>query len=202
MLDEWETDNLVVPVVERVLFNLVSGQQIYTLGPGGNFNHARPVRMDRASVMSNNNPQQPLELPLKVLDIGQYQRLPVKLVQSALPTKLYWDYAAPLMNLTYWPKPNVGNLQTALYLPTALAQLTGIDIQFYIQPGYYNALSYNLCIRTCGLFERQIPSDLPKLADDAIGNIRRANIHPEIIAVDAAIISSPGKYNWLNDEGG
>ena len=50
LLAKWNSENLMVYTVNRQVFNLVAGQQVYTLGTGGDFNVPRPVRIQMASV--------------------------------------------------------------------------------------------------------------------------------------------------------
>src|SRR5271154_5020111 len=72
MLDSWQIERLMIFTIQRVVndingnpFNLVSGQQVYKVGLGGDFNIPRPPRIARIGIISLNNTQQPLELPLE-----------------------------------------------------------------------------------------------------------------------------------------
>src|SRR5271154_804888 len=86
MLDAWQAERLVVNQILSSNFPLVPGQQTYTCGTGGNFNILRPARIERYSIVNLNNPAQPLELPLQVLDFQEWQSLvPVKAISSTLP---------------------------------------------------------------------------------------------------------------------
>lgn len=200
MIDEWATESTLIYVVEEATFPLTSGTGTYTLGPGGTFNRVRPPQLDRASIISNNNPSQPLELALQVLDLGQWQGIPVKNVQSALPRTLYRDYAFPLMNITLWPKPNVGNLDIKLYCPTQLSEFATLGTSYNIPPGYLNALKYNLAYRLCDYFGKPVPQTLPELASKALAKIEIANIHPQMIAVDNALVARSDRFNYYTGE--
>lgn len=86
MLDSWQSERLNVFTISIDEFAMVPGQQTYTYGAGGNFNKPRPARIERMSVVWLANPAQPLELPLSIVDEGGWQAIPIKLINSTLPT--------------------------------------------------------------------------------------------------------------------
>src|SRR4029077_1286454 len=118
-LDSWSADRLMVFTITIQEFALTPSQQVYTYGPGGNFNAARPARIDRASIVSLTNPSQPLELPIDYYTNWDWQQVPVKNIQTTLPQAVYDDQAFPLRNLSFWPIPTVV-VNTRLYVWTAL----------------------------------------------------------------------------------
>src|SRR5947208_3192286 len=87
MIESWTVERMMIFTLGISEFPLIPGQQTYTLGVGGNFNLARPARIERMGIVSLNNPSQPLELPLEMLDDEQWAAIPVKLIQSSLPQK-------------------------------------------------------------------------------------------------------------------
>ncbi len=200
MWDGWRADRLTIVVVERSVFSLVSNTQAYTIGPGGDFDHARPLWLDRASIISNTGAQ-PLELPMRVLTVGDWQNIPIKSTQSSLPRKLWYDFAFPtsganagLGNVHFYPVPNVGNLQTALYLPTPLDEMADNTTQYDMPPGYARALRYNLAVELAPEHQdgASASDDVVRKADKFLGEIRDVNIHPEIITVDEALLRRRG----------
>src|SRR5438477_10734207 len=73
LLDSWNAERLMVFTITIAEFPLVPGQQVYTYGTGGNFNAARPARIDRASIVSLTNPAQPLELQIDYFTDQEWQ---------------------------------------------------------------------------------------------------------------------------------
>lgn len=53
MVQSWQAEFGTVTAVERTIFPLVSNQQTYTIGPGGDFNVPRPVSIDGAGLWLN-----------------------------------------------------------------------------------------------------------------------------------------------------
>ncbi len=194
------TQRLSIPVEERHVYPLTSGIGTYTLGPGGDFDQARPVTIPRASVIVNSTSDQPLELGIEVLDTQQFQSLPVKNVQSAIPLCVYPDYAFPLMNVTFWPVPNVVTLEAVLYTPTALVNFANLTATYVAPPGYEEMFAYNLALRLAAEYGRPVDPDVRKFAMDGLALVKKANIRMVELTLPAEILArSTGKYNWRSD---
>lgn len=206
MVGQWQTQRLTIFVEERQLYTLVSGTQAYTIGSGGTFNHARPMFLSRASVISNDNPSQPLELPLQLFSTQQWQQqVPTKNTDSALPWGIYYDYSwsAGLGRIYVYPIPNVAGVQLCLYLPTAITEFATLAADYTYPPGYYDALCYNLAVRLCPEYGRPLPELVGALAIETLANVKRSNIRIEELQVDSALINRRGGiYNYINDTGG
>lgn len=200
MVDAWAADSMLIYVLERQEYPLTNGVGTYTLGEGGTFNHVRPMFLDKISIISNNNPTRPLELPLDVLDALQWQSVPVKSTPSALPTRVYREYSFPFMNLTYWPIPNVGTLKTALYLPTPLSQFADFDTLYDFPPAYKRALEYGLAVDASSDFSVEPPPLVVTLAERYIGDVRVSNIRPEIVPCDPAVVRGGTGWNYYTGE--
>lgn len=147
LLDSWNAQRLAIFTVARQVFNLTSGQQSYTFGTGGNFNASRPARIERVSIITQVNPPQPLEMPIRYLTTGEWQQVPVKNIESTFPIQVYDDGGFPLRTLNFWPIPNIAGIQTVIYGWQALSQFADLDTTDYeFPPGYAKALRYNLAV--------------------------------------------------------
>lgn len=202
MVAEWGTERNTIYTTPRNLYSLLSGTQSYTIGPGGTFNQARPIWLPTAGIISNNNPLQPLELTLQMLTLDQWQRIPVKNVQGSLPTGLYYDhgFAAGLGTIYFWPIPSVSGLQVALYTPTALTAFATLTTQYTFPPGYENALMFNLCIYIAPMFYKAITADVRDLAQSTKSNIKRANIVPQELLADPALVTRGDRFNYITGD--
>lgn len=201
MLDQWATDRLLCVVVEQADFPLVSGQQDYTIGEGGNFNRQRPLWLDRASILQFSNPQLPLELGLDVLDYGQWQEIPVKATTSSLPRRLYFDgNVGTLAKLKYWPIPSITTLQTRLYCPTALTQFASQTADYTFPQGYVGALRYNLAIALAPEYDTEPSQAVVAKAAEYLSNIRAMNDKAMMIGVDQALLRSGDTFNFYTGE--
>lgn len=201
MIEAWGAESLSIFALNTSTFDFVAGQQAYTLGTGGNFNVARPARINYVSVISNTNPAQPNEIPIQMLTDEEWQNIPVKLTTSTLPTAVNDDDAFPLRNLSFWPVPSDPSAQARLYLWAALNQFTDLTTDFTFPPGYMEALKYNLAIRLAAEWRADLSPLTLQLAMDAKGRIKSQNIEPVLVKCDPAIVATGGtRWNYLTGE--
>ncbi len=201
MIDSWNIERLMIFTIQRQTFSLTAGQQVYTLGTGGDFNVPRPVRIERMGIINLSNPAQPLELPLEYLTDTQWAQIPVKNISSALPLKVWDDQNYPLRNLSYWCVPSVA-VDTAIY---AWAQLTGfadLTTEYVFPPGYPKALRYHLACDLAPEYGREIPTAVAVQANLAKAAIKSFNIPIIDLRCDPAVVNPSARiYNWLTDTG-
>ena len=209
MVEAWATERLMMYTTARNLYPLVAGQQVYTIGPSGaDWTAPRPMYIDTAGlIVSNADPTQVLERPLKVLRTDkEWARIRMKAIPSTLPTHLYYDHffnssPAGAGNIALWPVPSAV-YQVALYTPLAISQFTAITQTLSLPPGYYRALVYNLAIELAPEFDRE-PSDVVvAIAEIAKSNIKRANVRPNALRPTDALIQTNhgGDFDWMLGE--
>lgn len=209
MLDGWQAERLMIfSIVRQTLdvnnnpFTFTPGKQSYTVGTGGDFNIPRPARIENVGLINLSNPAQPLELPLEMLNIQQWEAIPVKSIQATIPLKVFNDLGFPLMTLSYWAVPTVAN-QTALYIWSLLSTFPDLTTDVTFPPAYLRAIKYNLAVDLAPEFGvGQINPVVLRTALDAKAVIKRFNIPTPLLGCDRAIAARPGKsiYNWLTDE--
>lgn len=205
MVDAWAADGTTIYIVERRTFNLSAGVGTYTLGSGATLNHARPpLPPSRASIISNANPASPHEIPLKVLDIREWQRIPLKSTQSTLPRKIYTDNAFPNRNVNLYPVPSTADPDLVLYLPTALSEFADLDTSYSFPPGYRRAIRYNLARELApdyDITDGDIP-EVIRMAAQFLADIQRINIagKDETIPVDAALTRMDSRMGYYDIE--
>lgn len=200
LLDSWQADRLMIYTIQRQTYPLTTGQQVYTYGSGGNFNFPRPAKIERMGIINLNNPVQPLELPLQYLTVAQWQEIPVKNIQSALPQYCWDDQAFPLRNLSFWPVPNVVT-NAAIYPWIALTQFVDLVTKFTFPPAYAKALRFNLALDIAPEYGvSQINPLVVKAAGDAKYLIEAMNAPLIDLRCDPALVSTrKSLYNWLTD---
>ena len=200
MIDGWQTERLMLYAVIRQLFNLNVGQASYQMGTGApDFNVPRPVRIDRMSIISMNNPAQPLELPLEYLTTAEWARVPVKQVGSALPQRVYDDNGFPFRTFTFWAIPSTG-VSVAIYSWGPLQQFADLYTDYQFPPGYRDAISWNLAFRFAGQFGPYMPPNLPMMAAESKGKVKSLNIPIVDLKCDDAIVNRGLRcYNWISD---
>jgi hypothetical protein len=203
MIDSWNADRLMCFTITISEFPLVVGQQVYTLGTGGDFNIPRPARIERTSIVSLTNPAQPLELEIDYYTDLDWQDQPVKIINSSLPQAVYDDQNFPLRNLSFWPIPTQP-VNTRLYCWTQLTtfDLNTTDVTF--PPGYIEALRYNLAVQLMA----EMPGDYNQAtfgivtakATETMGRVRSINVPMVQSFCDPFLSNQGGYYNYYSDE--
>lgn len=199
MLDAWDADRPSIFTLNINDFPFVMGDQTYSLGTGGDFDLARPSKLERASVVIPANAAQPLELPLDMLSDAEWQDVHVKLVQSAYPRKMYDDGAHPFRNLSFWPIPTV-TCSFRLYSWAPLLKFASLDTKVILPPGYLEAIKYNLAPRLAPEFGVQTPTEVAVLAESSLAKIKTQNLPSPVLRVPASFSDDDTPYNWLTDE--
>lgn len=199
MLDQWNAERLMVFTIGRQVFNIISGQQTYTMGSGGDFNVPRPAKIESVSIINLQNPQQPMELPIELLNEAGWQAIPVKVVTSTIAQAVYDDGGFPLRNLSYWPVPSTG-AQTAIYTWTALDEFANLTTSHTFPPGYAKALRYNLALDLAPEYGKEVSSVVAAQAIVAKAIVKSINIPNYTLRCDEALVNQAGGYyNWRTD---
>jgi hypothetical protein len=203
MLDSWNTERLMIFTQLISEFPLVPGQQVYTLGAGGNFNIPRPSRIERMSIVNLANPAQPLELPMEMLSDEDWQTVPVKVITSTLPLYVYDDGAFPLRNLSFYPVPQ-STVNTRIYSWSSLLQFPDLTTDVTFPPGYLKAIRYNLAVDLIaeypGEYSQLTVSSVTTQARETKAKLKRLNIPSVQSGIDGALVDPDGGYyDWRSD---
>src|SRR5258708_1640886 len=124
MMDAWSADRLTVFTLSRQVFTLQAGKQAYTMGSGGDFNVPRPARIQYASIISNQNPAQPLELEMDMLTDAEWQEVRVKNITSSLPRRFFDDRGFPVSIMDFFATPGNSSGPDAGVSPYLLATVS------------------------------------------------------------------------------
>lgn len=201
LVDAWATQRLTIYQVCRQVFPLVNGQGTYTIGVGGEFDHARPLWIDHAGLLTTQDNGEVLELPLELLTTQDWAEESGKDGTSSLPTALYNDYAYPWSSLTVFPAPDTSGLEIALYLPTAVTAFADLSTDYDLPPGYARALRYNLAVELAPEWGRPLDPVVSALAVESLAWVKRANKrHDHVLSIDPALIMQSEAFNWLTGE--
>lgn len=201
MINAWAIERLMIFTIQRQVFTPTVYRQVYTVGPGGDFDIPRPPSLPRIGVILLNNPQQPLELAMEMLTNVGWQAIPVKAVTSAFPTKVWDDKDFPLRNLSVWPIPNAP-FSMALYTWTAIQEFADLDTRYSFPPGYVAAMKYHLALRLSPEFGQPAPPAIvTQLAIEAKARIMSFNGEAVELGCDNALVNS-GKlyYDYRSDQ--
>jgi hypothetical protein len=204
LIGTWALQSLTVYAWGRHVFPLAAGISEYTLGPGGDFNTARPaLGVDLWSIIPDRNAADILEIPRRrPRTIQEWQRIGIKTTTSSLPTDLYFDATIDAANrntVVVYPVPDNGNVDVVLYLQTGVDQFEGgVD---YIFPAAYDAaLLNNLAVRLKGFYpDALLDASVYQFAVSDLTLLKRKNWRgPEVFGT--APWSRGGEYSIYEDE--
>lgn len=184
MLDRWNLTDVLIYATNPHTFPLVPGQQSYNLGLTGDFNMARPSRIERISIQYPATSGVLLELPLdQDFDLEHWQSIVVKDIPSAFPVICYNNTGYPFMNLNFWPYPTAP-CNVILYTWDMMPIITNLTDIVALPAGYTDAIVYNLAIRLAQLFDRAPSANLIQEARQAKHDINTINAGTPTLHID------------------
>lgn len=205
LIDLFGVDRLFIYLVQQQTFDLIANQQQYTIGEDGDFDVTRPIWIDRAVLVDTS-----VDPPYDVTDIGimdtdAWASVSLKTLTSTWPTAIYYDYSFDsdgLGLIRLWPVPTQTLLQLRLYLPTPMTNVSSLNDTIKLPPGYLEFFVKNLAVRTAVIMGRPVDPTLLYQAQQAEGLVKRANVRPMDIRVDAAWLAplKGGAFNWRTGE--
>lgn len=203
LLDLWSTNKLLVFSRTREVFALTPTQSSYTIGPSSvdplvNFDTARPVQILNVSVITSSDPK--LELPIQIATDEEWAKISIKDLQSTLPKIIYPMGNAPIETFYVYPVPSEAR-EIAIYSMKQLLNLTSLDDELNVPPGYLYAMKYNLAVELATEFSRQLDPMIVDKANKSIAQIKRLNSKPIYMKSDAYGLSEDRKiFNWMTGE--
>lgn len=196
MLDSWQAERLMVyHLIDTGI--LSTGKQSYTVGLGGDFNIARPIKIASAYARLNPGMANPIDYPVKMLDAREdYARIGLKSLAS-FPEWAFYDAAMPLGNLLYCPVPN-NSFELHILTMEQLPQFPTPATVITLPPGYLAAIRYNLAIWLCGMYQIDPPRSVQMLAAGTKRTIKRMNTQIQAMSMPRGL-GTTQKWNIYSD---
>ncbi len=218
MIDEFATERLMIYREQRVgPFSVTAGQgdatvpSPITIGPGGNWDTARPEYIDRAGVIYTAGGTPRPELKMHVFTTDEWGRVTVKGVTSTLSRAMFYDRkfdSNGYGNIYLYPVPSA-NFQVVLYVPVALTEFPldsdgnpDFTTVIYTPPGYRSMLVSNLAV-WLSIGVTPVSPDLEKRAMDSKAKVMSANVvtHMDALKCEGAVLAVDnrgGSWNWID----
>ena len=197
MLDSWSNESLACFATLEQSTPLVVNKTAYTVGPGGDINGTRPLKiLDTAylqDVLGNN-------FEVRVVEQDVWNSIANRTTTSDVPDTLFYDPQYPLGIVNIFPVPS---LDYTLHFDSdmQLSQFPNLSAVMTLPPGYQDALQHNLTVRLKPFFKAgQLDPIIAELASETKGIIKRTNIKPVVAIYDNEIVArGTGNYNIYND---
>lgn len=199
MLAQWQRKRwLVYHLVDVATPS--TGAQSYSVGIGGDFNVARPDRLEAAFFRQTvqSQPAQ-IDYPLEILEAREdYDALALKQL-TAFPSAIFYDAAFPTGAVYPWPIPQAALYEIHLTVKAQLGQLAALAVPINLPPEYQAALLWNLAARLRPSYQMPPDPTITTLALDALNIISNANAQVPRLRLPADLLR-PGVYNPLSDQ--
>lgn len=200
MLESWAIEKLMVFAPTREVFTLVPGQEMYTIGPTGNFNTSSPVDILLAGIqLVGSTP--PAEIPLEIVTLQQRADTRMKDLQSTIPRDLYYENGAPFSRLYLYPVPAYAH-QIVIYSNKQLLSITDGNTDLILPSGYWDALLYNLAVKRAPEYGKEPSQTVMSMAVKSKAAVKRANYRPSYMKGDPAVMGRTAWFNILTGYGG
>lgn len=197
LLDGWRTERLTIYSQGRHIEPLTAGQQDYTLGLTGQWNHDRPLWVDRASFLTAAG----LEQQITLYTDDEWAAIPIKSVPSSLPFGVYINETYPLATASVFPVPTDQTVSVVLYTPDAsIVSVSDVNTTLSVPPGWAKALRYNLAVDFCAEWQVAAPDLVASIATTSKGNIKRTNAPNDQMRIEPALRRMGGRRAMTHAE--
>lgn len=190
LLEILSTQNLAVYGSAVETFPTVSGQALYTIGPTGNWNTNRPVRIAGDAICTFNG----VDFPVDIIGQNEYDAIGLKTQQQPIVEKLLYVNANPLGLITLWPVPS-GIVLIGLNTDRILTAVTDVNTVMIFPPGYMLMMRHQLGILLAPDYGISISTEIGAVAASSLANIKRANKERRRSTFDGALVDS-GPTIW------
>lgn len=169
----------------------------YTVGPGGQFNIARPAQIKAAYVrqLVPSNPYN-VDFPLTpIFSREDYSQIVLKNLQAGPAQYFFYDAAYPLGSVFPWP---LCNSQYALHIVTqeALEDIDSLAAAINLPPEYVPALYWNLMVWLRDAYDLPPKPVMIQSAKAALNVLRQANTQVPNLSMPAALTYGRGYNIW------
>jgi hypothetical protein len=147
MIAQWQRKRWLI-WNEAEVSKVSTGNQWYSIGPGLDFNTARPDRIHAAWCrMKPFAGPMAVDLQLQIIESKEdWATLTIKDLKS-IPSALFYDSAFPQARVTFWPMPPAGDYELHIVVKAQLPVLGSLDTAVLVPPEYTDAIVSNLALR-------------------------------------------------------
>lgn len=205
LMDMWSNFNLACYAILEQSAPLVPNQSAYTIGPGGNFNMTRPLKIigSPGSCYVQDTNGNNYDMQVVARDTWNLYTNRSDLVTSNFPNILFYDPQNPLGIINILPFPTMSYMMFwDSYLQ--LADYTDLNQQIDLPPGYKLAMLTNLAVLAKPFFlDGAMDPVIPVIASSSLGAIKRTNTRDNVSLYDPEIVARASlSYNIYTDSVG
>lgn len=189
LLDVLSNEHLAVYNNAESVLSLQAGKGVYTVGAGGDFDIARPLRISTAYTRLTPTGSS-VDYPCTEVDFDRYSRIGLKNQPGPWPKVMYYDTSYPLANLYVWPVPSQ-NAEFHLWADMVFASFVNLTDKLQMPQGYRLLLETNLACLLAPEYGIVPEAHLVGMARALKKSIKSTNSTPQGTAsYDGAIVAS------------
>jgi hypothetical protein len=162
---------------EQETAKISTGANSYTIGPGLDFDTARPERIHAAWCrMQPFGGPNAVDIALNIIQAKEDWALTTIKDLHSLPTNVFYDSAFPIGRVYFWPVPSGSQYEMHLVTKATLPVYTSLYDPLGLPDEYIEALMWSLCVRmqmAYGLPARQAQAANPNYTIALIEVTRR-----------------------------
>lgn len=196
-IDQMAAERLTIFSEAETTWSIVSGTGQYTIGSGGDVSVTRPVYINHINFRDTST-SPVIEFPMSPLTDDEWAGLTPKTLESTYP-RHYWynpTYGANARGtLELWPVPTSSTLTGVLYAESAVAELSSLDTDITLPPGYRQYLTYQLALDLAPAFGAVVTREIEMQAAKAQEKIKRANVRMMDMQLDRGVLPER-RYGW------
>jgi hypothetical protein len=178
-------------------FPLIVNRGVYTIGPGGNFNTVKPIKIETAYYRDVNNTDFFMDVTMTE---EEYDLIPIKNL-SGTPQRLWYQPTQPLGNISFDYAPDTAwTFYIASWKPFSKVTNSADPTQLVFPDGFEVMLAANLGVRLCPANKRVPNPALVRLADDTLQAVQAAYSEP-LLVKNWGIPTTTGKKSSFFDMG-
>ena len=189
ILENWSLENLSVWQGNNEQYTLTPNVATYTIGPGGDFNATRPVRIGMSFVRVNG-----ADFPVTSWGLDEYNAVAVKNI-GGIPERFVYLNEYPLGQIILYPVPAT---VSTLFLNTdrVLAFPLTLATNLSFPPGYEKALRYTLAVNLAPEYGVMPSPAVVAIATASKADLKRANKKQVVAAYDQTLMGEPAYAYW------
>jgi hypothetical protein len=197
LLDMWSTEHLAVFNNNEYVLTLQAGKSTYTVGAGGDFNIARPLRLSGAYTRLQPTGST-VDYPCAEVDFSRYARIGIKNQPGPWPKVMYFNTSYPLAELIFWPVPSQ-NAEFHLWADMVFSQFANLTDTVTLPQGYMIALQANLALMLAPEYGVQPSPELMQLARSSKKVLKALNATPTATSTyDASLVAgNANDAGWI-----
>lgn len=185
LIENLSTQNLAMYGSALETFPTVASQAVYTIGPGGNWNTNRPVRISGDAICTFNG----VDFPVEIIGQNQYDAIALKTQLQPIVEQLLYVNTNPLGIITLWPVPS-GIVNIGINTDRILTNVTDVNTAMIFPPGYLLMMKHQLGILLAPDYGITISPEIGGVATSSLAAVKRANKLKRRSVLDPALIDS------------